>query len=517
MTPTRRPHARVVNAVYIPWQHLRRALQLAVLALFGALILATRGGTFPELQPSLFFRFDPLVWAAAVLAGRGWVEGLAAALTTIVLTLIAGRVWCGWLCPLGTVLDVVKPSRRWSRRRGQPPEEWRLIKYILLIVVLGAALGRNLTLLVLDPLSLLTRALVSFGLPGVNQALLELERALYGIDAFQPTVDEFDMAVRAPLFPAATFNAWGVVAFGLLVVVVALNWVGVRFWCRYLCPLGGMLGIVSRFAWIRRTARANACRECLRCARACPTAAINAECEYASDPAECIICLDCMPVCPVPDGQRLTLAKMPAARHAYDPSRRQALGALGLAFAGAMLYPLAPLAAQRNPSLIRPPGAQQPSFASACIRCSACVKVCPTGGLQPALWEAGLDSIWTPTLIPRLGYCDYACNACGRICPTSAIPLLALDLKRATVIGKAEIDRERCLPWSGNTPCIVCEEMCPLSPKAVTLETAEVTGTDGQPLTLQRPSVVRERCIGCGICEFKCPAEGVAAIRVAGH
>ncbi len=101
-------------------------------------------------------------------------------------------------------------------------------------------------------------------------------------------------------------------------------------------------------------------------------------------------------------------------------------------------------------------------------------------------------------------------------CPSGAIPNLALEEKRQTVIGKAEIDRGRCLPWSQNIPCIVCEEMCPLSPKAVEYEEVTVTGTDGQPLTLQRPGVVRERCIGCGICEYKCPAEGEAAIRVSG-
>jgi ferredoxin len=135
-------------------------------------------------------------------------------------------------------------------------------------------------------------------------------------------------------------------------------------------------------------------------------------------------------------------------------------------------------------------------------------------GLQPALWESGLDGLWTPTLVPRLGYCDYSCHSCGQVCPAGAIPNLSLEVKRQQVIGKATLNRDRCLPWAKNTPCIVCQEMCPLAPKAVELDTFYVTDDAGQPLTLQRPHVVEERCIGCGICEFKCPLPGDAAIRV---
>jgi ferredoxin len=88
------------------------------------------------------------------------------------------------------------------------------------------------------------------------------------------------------------------------------------------------------------------------------------------------------------------------------------------------------------------------------------MRVCPTGALQPALSEAGLEGLWTPILLPRLGYCDFACNACGVVCPTQAIPLLSLEEKRQQVIGKAYIDENRCLAWADHIDCIVCEEMC---------------------------------------------------------
>ena len=164
--------------------------------------------------------------------------------------------------------------------------------------------------------------------------------------------------------------------------------------------------------------------------------------------------------------------------------------------------------------LLRPPGATLTDFTDLCIRCGACVRACPTQGLQPSLFEGGWQNLFTPRLAPRLGYCLYDCQACSQICPTGAIPLLTLDEKHQTPIGLARIDRDRCLPWAYNTPCIVCEEMCPIPDKAIRLEEAEVINGQGEPVTVQRPSVIKELCIGCGICEYKCPMGGEAAIRV---
>ena len=116
--------------------------------------------------------------------------------------------------------------------------------------------------------------------------------------------------------------------------------------------------------------------------------------------------------------------------------------------------------------------------------------------------------------MPRLGYCNYGCNACGQVCPSHAIPSLDLDVKRQTVIGVAVIDRNRCLPWSGGVPCIVCEEMCPMPEKAIGLEETTVTDSRGQPIVVQRPVVLSELCIGCGICEYQCPVAGRSAIQI---
>jgi len=128
--------------------------------------------------------------------------------------------------------------------------------------------------------------------------------------------------------------------------------------------------------------------------------------------------------------------------------------------------------------------------------------------------EAGLEGAWTPVLVSRLGYCDYSCNACGEVCPVGAIPPLTLEEKRLQVIGKAYIDEDRCIAWADHGECIVCEEMCPIADKAIKLEERQATRVDGGTVNVKLPHVIREHCIGCGICEYQCPVNGDAAIRV---
>jgi len=239
------------------------------------------------------------------------------------------------------------------------------------------------------------------------------------------------------------------------------------------------------------------------------------------------MCLDCAPSCPVA-GQQFTghwhlkpgiadenrRGTTPAAWQPYDLSRRQFLAATGTALATLGLFAAEPAAAHDSPHLVLPPGAVKPEFLSRCVRCGICLKVCPTSGLQPAMGAAGWAGVWTPVLVSRLGHCDYSCNACGRNCPTGAIPPLDLETKRTTVIGHASIDRNRCIPWADNRNCLVCEEMCPLPEKAILLEEVTVQTVQGETVDVKLPHVLRDRCIGCGICENRCPLNGEAAIRV---
>jgi ferredoxin len=169
----------------------------------------------------------------------------------------------------------------------------------------------------------------------------------------------------------------------------------------------------------------------------------------------------------------------------------------------------------RNAALVRPPGSlEEKEFLKRCVKCGECMKVCITNGLQPTLLEAGLEGIWSPLLVPRIGYCEYRCTLCGQVCPTGAIKRLTLPEKAKTKIGLAMIDKGRCLPWAHARPCIVCEEVCPTPKKAIWFEEVTVRNRAGKPVRVMQPHVDLELCIGCGICETKCPVLGRPAIYV---
>ena len=188
--------------------------------------------------------------------------------------------------------------------------------------------------------------------------------------------------------------------------------------------------------------------------------------------------------------------------------------------AGVALAGVEPITRRKPATMIRPPGvdhgvALNRALGSLCVRCGACVRACPTQGLQPSLFEGGVQNVLTPRLVPRLGYCNFGCNACGQVCPTGAIPPLPLQEKQQTIIGLASINQNRCLPWAYEIPCIVCEEVCPVADKAIALDEVSIPDSAKQEaVLLQRPRVIQDLCIGCGICEYKCPVGGEAAIRI---
>lgn len=476
---------------------------------FVALFVAASRAVLPPSVIDLPFRLDPLAMLSQAIAGRSLLPASALALLTLALTLVFGRAWCGWLCPLGTVLDAITPRRPAPER--QTLERWRAAKYLMLLAVLMAAGFGSLTLLVLDPVTLVFRALTTGLAPAADGIVTALESAAYTLEPLRPAVVWVDGVLRPVVFPLEPVrSAAGLGVLLLLAAIVGLNWLAPRLWCRGLCPLGGLLALISKAALVRRQVDP-ACSGCKACVRLCPTGTIRAERGFASDPAECTVCMDCVDGCPLRDAAFRLAAPRPDWL-AYDPTRRQALATLGASAVGFGLLTSDGLRAQAVSGL-RPPGASGERFLATCIRCAACVRACPTGGLSPAVTQSGLEGLWSPILLPRQGYCDYSCNACGQVCPVEAIPPLSLEAKRRQVIGVAQIDQERCLPWAEDTDCIVCEEMCPLPDKAVWLEEAEVTDA-GRRRIILLPHVEHNRCIGCGICEYKCPASGEAAIRV---
>jgi len=485
------------------WLHLRSAVQ--ALAFIGFIVL------FLHAAP-LIMRLDPLAMLANLIASRTVVALSAIALIMVALSLVLGRVWCGWLCPLGTVLDWFS-FIRWKRKYEALPDWLRSMKYVLLVAILAAALFSNLTLLIFDPLTIMVRTFAVSIWPGLDAATNWAESLLNGIEPMQDAVARFDNFIRPALLPTDALSYRDGWFFGLIfAVIIALNLVSRRFWCRYICPLGAFYGIISKISIIRRRV-GESCNRCKLCQDICPTGTIRREKDCSSDPGECIMCLKCMDTCPCGTSD-FGPVYVPATFNSYDPARRQFFLGLGAAAVLALLFRVSPLGRRDNPRLIRPPGSTESDMTSKCIRCGECIKACPTAAIQPAQAESGAEGFWTPVLVPRTGFCQYSCNACGQACPVGAIPPLQLNVKKNTPIGVAVIDRMRCLPWAQNTPCIVCEEMCPVPHKAIILDEVTATDNDGNKTALLRPLVVRGRCIGCGLCEYKCPVAGESAIRV---
>jgi ferredoxin len=236
-------------------------------------------------------------------------------------------------------------------------------------------------------------------------------------------------------------------------------------------------------------------------------------------PSECLGCLNCTDACPrAALSFRFVLPwrKEPKAEK-VDLSRRAVIGS---AVGGLVALPLVRFTPQArgrtyHPRLIRPPGARaEREFLERCTACGLCMKVCPTGGLQPAITEAGLEGLWTPRLVPQIGYCEYSCTLCGQVCPTGAIEPLTVEQKQERKIGLARFDTTRCIPWAYGRECMVCEEHCPIPDKAIYVIEVEVQDRDGNPKTVKQPHVDPDRCIGCGVCEHVCPYKDRPAIRV---
>jgi ferredoxin len=288
-----------------------------------------------------------------------------------------------------------------------------------------------------------------------------------------------------------------------------------------------MLGIFSRFAIFGLQKDQEACGGCNKCLL---------HCQGGDNPivgskwrqSECHLCLNCQASCP--DGalhfrffpRQEDTRENPAGTSKVDITRRKVVGSLAAGVAAVPLFRSGDaFEAKPSPFLIRPPGSlPEENFLERCIRCGQCMRVCPNNALHPTMLESGFEGLWTPYMIPKIGYCEPTCTLCGQVCPTGAIQELALEDKVGNDdtppmrMGTAFFDRGRCLPWAMATPCIVCEEWCPVSPKAIYTVEETVHDIDGNEITVQRPHVDPARCTGCGACEYACPVFDQKAVYV---
>jgi polyferredoxin/formate hydrogenlyase subunit 6/NADH:ubiquinone oxidoreductase subunit I len=478
----------------------RAIVQAFFLGLFVFLAFVTTDTRLKGYPVSWFLELDPLVAVSTALSARSLYRGLIWSLVIVLGTLVLGRFFCGWICPFGTLHHVVgwlfggrTPQQRIDGNRYRRANA---LKYYLLIgLVVAAALG-SLQIGLLDPIVTLYRSFTTAVWPAADQAT--------GLVFPQP-----------PAFRLSWFVGF------LLLLFLSLNLAWPRFFCRVLCPLGALMGVLSRFSLWRIERDLVKCTDCDLCLKAC---------EGAADPhthlrkAECYVCMNCLDDCQY---DAIGFKFLPAVAHEVtDPDLKRRHIVLA-ALSGLFFVPLSraggELTTRLDKSLIRPPGSlAEPEFLARCTKCEQCLRVCPTNVLQPAIFEAGLEGFWTPVLDNRTGYCELNCVLCGQVCEAGAIERISLERKlglgeyqgRPIRIGTAFFDHGRCLPWSMDTPCVVCEEVCPTSPKAIFTRPVTVVGRKGETIALRQPYVQPDLCIGCGICEHECPVKDLAAVRV---
>ena len=518
---------------------LRRASQLAFLAGFLLLFVFA---SFPLRSPvpvDLYLRADPLLGLSAMVSLRRLIFPLLwYVLPVTVLTVLFGRVFCGWICPMGAVIDVCQRLLRiQGRRPSEAPNLSRLKFYLLIGLLLTLVLPAahqdparpSLTgsvglsaIYLFDPIAVLTRTLTWVGLPMTHWALgtggdivngWNASALVQGHPRLAVLLSPLQIAYSLVGRPEGAYFRLGFVTFLVFAGIIALSRYSKRFWCRNLCPLGALLGWLGRLSPIRLRV-SDKCTRCMRCVNECKMGAISDDPHRYMGP-ECIECYSCLAVCPE-SAVSLTAGYEEAEREdELRLDRRRVLAAMGAGVA-AVVLPKVGLGVRRSEAgervlkisslrLIRPPGAlAEDELVTACVRCGECMKVCPTNTLQPAVGEGGLEALGTPVVVPRVGPCMQPCDLCGRVCPVRAIEPFAVEEKSHLFLGTASVNHSQCIAWSAGRACMVCDEACPYDAISASISDDEVA----------RPVVDERICVGCGMCEYVCPVEPRGAIRV---
>jgi len=522
---------------------VRRVVQIGCFVLFLVLVFHVSWPYGPPeyaetfaakqfIQAEAFLALDPLVSVSTALAGRAWVGSLAWAGVLLAACLIVPRGFCGYVCPLGTLIDTFDwaVGRRVTRfhltRRGR----WVDLKYFLLGATLLASVAGVLVSGFLAAIPIVTRGLV-FLLGPVQQG------------------------TQSGWYLVPPIGIGHVLGVGVLLIVLGLGLLGNRFWCRYVCPTGAIFSVANHLRLTGRQVTAD-CIACGQCVKACPFDAI--EPDFETRHAECTFCQTCGGVCPT---RAITFTDRwheVQPRPATEPagpslpvSRRDFFSGTAVAFGTILgtkyLFDGGRAAGPPGPILVRPPGSvPEPQFLQLCVRCGACFKVCPNDVLQPVAFQQGLEGLWTPRAVPDWSGCDPKCNNCGQACPTGAIRALPLEEKRSARMGLAVVDEKLCLPLNGRAECqtdgvpgsllgkgLLCVDEC-LAAGYGAMEFIGMGGTatdeadwggdmaagDGaEPPgeSYLAPVVLAEKCVGCGLCQTRCHKINVVGKRLIGE
>ena len=436
----------------------------------------------------------------------------------LLLTLIFGRVYCSVICPLGVMQDIIA----WFGRRGKKknrykysyskPKTWLRV-VMLVIMVASIVFGISAITALLAPYSAYGRIASSFFAP------------IYALvnNLFAAIATKADSYAFYPTEVWRKASAVVIVAAVTLVALFILAWRNGRTYCNTICPVGTVLGFISKFSLFRPVIDTTKCNKCKLCEKSCKAACIDSV-NHRIDRSRCVACFDCINNCThdaihyKPVWTSCKKAETPAA----DASRRAfittaaLLGATALeAKSGRKMHRrrrTGAITPHDNPSpqtCITPPGSiSHRNMFSNCIGCQLCVQACPNNLLVP---QTSLEHPMQPKMVYNDTYCRPECNTCSCVCPTGAIRPISVEEKASTQIGHAEWHQWLCIPIANGDSCGHCADHCPTG--AITL----VDGESAEGKAVKIPAVDSAKCIGCGACQALCPARPVSAIRVEGH
>ncbi len=498
---------------------------------FAAMIFIDFRDSFSEnfISSFLFLQFAPSVVKiiqVAAISALGF-------LVVLMLTVLFGRVYCSTICPLGIFQDAVSwisvklRRKKWPYRYTRPHN---ILRYSLLgLTVIFMVFGSILILNLLDPYSNFGRFMTYFAKPvvlGINNwvAPMLMSGGIYTL--YPVTLPAIRWEVM--MFPLA-----------MLILVIWLSLKYGRLYCNTVCPVGTLLGYISRVSLVQIYIDEQSCTKCGRCDRICKSSCMSFR-EGLVDFSRCVACYNCLRICPdnavkysANHGRKINLMALnPVAplKQSVTPQDNDTTGMIDdskrsfILTALMMLFGINRFAKgavedipepEQDTTIpedknypVSPPGSiSLKHFNKACTACTLCVSVCPTHVLQPSLLEYGVGGFLQPRMDFHAGFCNFDCTSCGEVCPTGAILPLSVDEKHVTQIGVVKFERENCVVYTDNTSCGACSEHCPTRACDMVPYIGELT----------IPEVDESTCIGCGACEYICPTRPYRAIYVDGN
>jgi len=431
----------------------------------------------------------------------------------VILTLFGGRIYCSSICPMGTLQDIFSYLNRKINKRNYYKilNEYKLLRYSLLVLSIITFLFGNLILIdLLDPFSNTGRFFHNLFRPA---AII-----INNFTSF--ALNKGNIYLLYPVEIKGISIAAIIISLLIFVTIVFLSFSRGRIICNSVCPVGTLLGLISKISFYKIRINENICKGCNLCEQVCKAGCIDKK-NKVVDETRCVSCFNCLPVCPnggiTYKGRVNFKFKQSTVINKVQDSKRRELLTQSLLFVlltvetSLAQLKIVPKKKSKVPvnkkSPVSPPGSLSiDHFSRNCTSCHSCVSSCPSQVIQPALFEYGLSGIMQPIMNFNSSYCNQDCIICGAVCPSGAILPFTKEGKKYIQTGRVQFIKENCIVETEGTECGACSEHCPT--KAVNMVPYK---------NLHLPEIQNEYCMGCGACEYACPVKPYKSIYVDGN